>query len=90
MTNHPAVRTRQPAQATCRAKLAALSNADNLLSRQCFSADAPITASRFFYDDHGLVSKAFALDADERIGDLLDHLSLLRVRENSFDQFDGG
>ena len=70
--------------------LPAFSNMSDVLRRQRLSADSPITALRFFNDDHGLISKAFALDSDDRIGDLLDHLLLLGVGENPFDHLDVG
>src|SRR5262249_13940751 len=70
--------------------LHAVSKMSDVLRRQRLSADSPVTALRFFNDDHGFVPKAFALDTDERIGDLFNHLLFLGVAENPFDHLDVG
>src|SRR5262249_48034640 len=80
------VHSRSPDQSS----LPALSNMSDVLRRQRLSADSPVTALRFFNDDHGFVSKAFALDCHERIGDLFNYLLLLGVGENPFDHLDVG
>src|SRR6478736_951790 len=46
----------------CQSALTAGSKMCDMLRRHRLSADSPITASRFFNDDHGLVAQGFTFN----------------------------
>jgi len=52
------------------------------------AADAPVTALDLFDDDPGHAAHVLAFDLHHRVGQLLDHLLLLVVAEDAFDDLD--
>jgi hypothetical protein len=52
------------------------------------AADPPIAAFDLLDDDPGHRTHVLAFDGNHRVGELLDHLALLRVGEDAFDYFD--
>src|SRR3954471_18336188 len=58
------------------------------VGRQGLAAEAPVTALDLVDHDPGHAAHVLTLDLNHRVGELLDHLRLLVVVEDTFDETD--